>query len=179
MKLYSGSDVTSDSSATNVKCKSSGSTEEDAKSAAFCHRCAKFYPQNPIIPINLYLQVCINLVITSFRDPIFYSKLLDCHCHYHQPYLRSTKPSTPHSRPNNKVPDNDFTDIGCGKCPEESHNTTTCLSCSAWNTTTSTDNSNCNVWEPPIFTYNCYHGDESVLCDNGTAVRRGDIHCWG
>ena len=44
IKLYSGSDVTSDSSATNVKCKSSGSTEEEAKSAAFCHRYAKCYP---------------------------------------------------------------------------------------------------------------------------------------
>ena len=81
--------------------------------------------------------------------------------------------NTPIFRPNNKTADNSFTEYGCGKCPKKAKNGS-CLSCPAW---TGSENSNCNKWHEPIFTFHCYQNETSVKCSNGSLLN--DIHCWG
>lgn len=80
-------------------------------------------------------------------------------------------------QPNYNEANNTFSEYGCGECPDSADNGT-CLSCAAWNETASIqDNSNCNSYHPPIFTYSCFQGGISVKCSNGSLLQ--DIHCWG
>jgi len=79
-------------------------------------------------------------------------------------------------QPNYNEANNTFSEYGCGVCPDAAENGT-CLSCAAWNGTSGADNSNCNSYHPPIFTYSCYQAGSSVKCSNGSLLQ--DIHCWG
>ena len=153
----------SDNSTTTTKCSASGASEDEAKAAAFCHQSVvqfpiTFYFYNTLLIVALFLLIIFDLFLKRY----YILTTLVVHISL--------------VRPNYNEANNTFSEYGCGVCPDAAENGT-CLSCAAWNGTTSADNSNCNSYHPPIFTYSCYQAGSSVKCSNGSLLQ--DIHCWG